>query len=72
MKILDLHGTRHNTAEIKVINFVATTETPFKIITGDSEAMRKIVIAVIKQYNYEWYPEHYSNYGAYIIRDKTN
>ena len=71
MKVLDLHGLRHYTAEIKVTNFILLNETPLKIITGRSETMIRIVVDICEQHDYEYYPEFYQNYGAYIIRDKT-
>ncbi len=71
MKVLDLHGFDHRTAEIQVTNFVLLNETPLKIITGDSEKMRTIVFEISNQYDYKCYPEYHSNFGAYIIIDKT-
>ena len=72
MKILDLHGIKHHGVEIKVTNFVLMNERPLKIITGDSDAMRKIVFGILDEHGFDYYPEYYTNYGAFIIRDKTN
>jgi len=71
MKTLDLHGITHINVENKVINFILMNETPLKIITGDSFTMRKIVFRILEEHGFEYYPEFYTNYGAFIIRDKT-
>jgi len=72
MKILDLHGTKHHGVETQVTNFVLMNEMPLKIITGDSDTMRKIVFGILDEHGLEYHPEFYTNYGAFIIRDKTN
>jgi hypothetical protein len=72
MKILDLHGAKHHGVETQVTNFVLMNEVPLKIITGDSDTMRKIVFGILDEHGFEYHPEFYTNYGAFIIRDKTN
>lgn len=72
MKILDLHGLKHNCVENRVTNFVLMNELPLKIITGDSPRMKELVFEILNEYNFEYHPEHSLNYGAFIIRDKTN
>ena len=72
MKVLDLHGVEHLDVETKVTNFVLMSEPPLKIITGDSGTMREIVFHILDEHGFEYHPEHYTNYGAFIIRDKTN
>ncbi len=71
MKVLDLHGMRHGQIENKVVNFILLNDTPLKIITGDSPTMREIVFQILEEYKLEYHPEFYTNYGAFIIRDKT-
>ncbi len=71
MKILDLHGTAHVNVEIRVINFILMNEGPLKIITGDSYVMRQIVFTILQQHEFEYYPEFHTNYGAFIVHDKT-
>ncbi len=34
--------------------------------------MRKIVFGILDEHGFDYYPEYYTNYGAFIIRDKTN
>jgi DNA-nicking Smr family endonuclease len=71
MKILDLHGKTHNEARNLVEEFVLSNETPIKIITGNSHKMKVIVKEVMEKYEMYYFPEHFSNFGAYIIQDKT-
>jgi hypothetical protein len=71
MKTLDLHGLEHSRVETRVTNFVLLNDSPLKIITGDSPRMREIVFKVLREYNFDYRPEHDLNYGAFIIRDKT-
>ena len=70
MKILDLHGLEHRHAEIKVTNFVLMNDTPLKIITGDSDTMRRIVFQILDQYELYYHPEFYTNHGAFIVHNK--
>lgn len=72
MKTLDLHGLPHDAIESKVTNFVLMNEPPLKIITGDSGILREIVFHILDEHSFEYHPEFYTNYGAFIIRDKTN
>jgi hypothetical protein len=71
MKILDLHGKTHFEARDLVEQFVLSNETPIKIITGNSPKMKVIVKEVVEKYEMYYFPEHFSNFGAYIIQDKT-
>jgi hypothetical protein len=50
---------------------VLSNETPIKIITGNSHKMKVIVKEVMEKYEMYYFPEHFSNFGAYIIQDKT-
>ena len=72
IKTLDLHGEYHRDVEIKVTNFILMNETPLKIITGDSDIMRNLVFNILDAFGFDYHPEFYTNYGAFIIRDKTN
>jgi len=71
VKVLDLHGTEHHGVEAKVVNFILKNETPLKIITGDSDKMRNIVFYILEEHGMEYHPEFYTNYGAFIVHDKT-
>jgi hypothetical protein len=43
MKVLDLHGVRHEEVERLLENFILLNEPPLNIITGNSDKMREIV-----------------------------
>lgn len=69
MKELDLHGYLHHEVENEVMNFLflKAKELPVKIITGNSDKMRKIVIPLLEKYNFEYLiPAH--NHGEVIVR----
>jgi hypothetical protein len=36
MKTIDLHGTKHEEAEDRLVEFVVFNEPPFRIVTGNS------------------------------------
>tara|TARA_R110000824_G_scaffold70902_1_gene181721 strand:+ start:1941 stop:2171 length:231 start_codon:yes stop_codon:yes gene_type:complete len=72
MTVLDLHGIPYNNVEKIVIEFIFFNEAPFKIITGKSHSMVSMVHEILEKYNFTYYPENYTNYGAYIIQDKEN
>ena len=71
MKILDLHGIRHEMVERSVVNFIFYNDFPMKIITGKSQRMIEIVHRVLDKHGFKYHPENFINYGAYIIQDKT-
>ena len=56
-KQLDLHGVRHQDVERLVENFVLLNELPLKIITGNSDEMRRLVVNVLER--------HYMNYWSF-------
>ena len=56
-KQLDLHGVRHQDVERLVENFVLLNELPLKIITGNSDEMRRLVINVLER--------HHMNYWSF-------
>ncbi len=71
MKTLDLHGMYHDAVERHVENFVLLNESPLRIITGNSDKMKKIVVNVLAEHDFKYYPENYSNFGSLIVIDKT-
>ncbi len=71
MKTLDLHGASHLEAYELVEEFVLLNETPLKIITGQSTKMRTIVREITEKHQMYCFHEYFSNFGAYIIQDKT-
>ena len=50
MKTIDLHGFRHKDASDKVCRLCSEYDGPFVVITGRSQHMKKIVLAVVKNY----------------------
>ena len=44
---LDLHGIRHEDVDRIVENFVLLNTPPLRIITGNSDEMRELVIKVL-------------------------
>jgi len=54
---LDLHGVLHKEAELKVENFALLSNLPFRIITGKSDTMQEVVIAVLDAHKYEYIRE---------------
>ena len=71
MKVLDLHGRTHVEARQLVEEFIILNETPIKIVTGNSNQMKIIVKEIVEKHEMYYFPEHFSNFGAYIIQDKT-
>lgn len=70
MKTLDLHGAYHSSAEILVENFVLLNITPFKIITGNSTRMKELVFQILDRHDFKYYPENYTNFGAFVVINK--
>jgi predicted restriction endonuclease len=70
MKTLDLHGDSHENVEQKVHTFVFNNELPVKIVTGKSEAMRKIVLDTIRPLGYYSHYERLVNEGSLIITEQ--
>jgi len=71
VKVLDLHGKTYIEARCMVEEFILLNETPIKIITGNSDKMKIIVKEIVDKHKMYYFPEHFSNFGAYIIQDKT-
>tara|TARA_B100001123_G_scaffold74689_5_gene84294 strand:+ start:16675 stop:16893 length:219 start_codon:yes stop_codon:yes gene_type:complete len=70
MKTLDLHGERHSDIARKVANFILLNKPPLKIVTGKSQRMIAIVTQILDKYDFDYYPEYFINYGAYIVQEK--
>ncbi len=51
---LDLHGIRHDEVDRLVENFVLLKSLPLRIITGNSEKMRGLVIEVLNRHNLDF------------------
>ncbi len=52
--ILDLHGVRHAEVDRLVENFVLLNEPPLRIITGNSDKMRDLVVKVLDRHSIEY------------------
>tara|TARA_Y100000034_G_scaffold89442_1_gene107617 strand:+ start:2118 stop:2372 length:255 start_codon:yes stop_codon:yes gene_type:complete len=73
MKTLNLHNIRHSEVEerfLKFLNKLHFPATPFKIITGKSNYMHKLVIQLLKKNEYHWHFENFTNVGALIVTDE--
>ena len=67
MKTLDLHNVRHKDVIRQVEDFLAWEELPAKIITGNSDKMKQLVISVVKRYKLFCHYENLSNPGCLIV-----
>ena len=67
MRTLDLHGLSRNDAKIKLEEFLVFVELPCKIITGNSEHMKKILVASTSKLGYNCRVESDYNLGAFIV-----
>ena len=68
MKELDLHGLKHLEVEDEVEDFILTVNTPFKVITGNSEEMRRMVKNLLDHYEFVYHtPAH--NAGEIIVTE---
>ena len=57
MDLLDLHGVKHAEARQMVIRFIEdrwNSDKLCEIITGHSDAMRKVAVEVIEEYKLEY------------------
>ena len=70
METLDLHGERYEGVQHKVHSFVYNNNLPVRIITGKSEAMRKIVIDTISLLGYHTHYERLINEGCLIVTEQ--
>lgn len=68
MEELDLHGLKHHEVEDEVEDFILTVNTPFRIITGYSDEMRRMVVRLLDHYEFKYYmPPH--NAGEIIVTE---
>jgi len=66
---LDLHGCNYEDAKIKVENYVLCRQAyfPLKIITGNSEKMKNIVIDFIKLNRFQYKVGDVFNQGYIVV-----
>lgn len=67
---LDLHGTKHLNARIVIEDFLAQTDLPAWIITGNSSKMKKILFNVLEEEGLQAYYLDPGNLGKVLILDK--
>lgn len=67
MRHLDLHNTRHENADDKIRKFLNFVELPCRIVTGNSDAMRKFVEVVVSEYGWQCHEESATNPGTLIV-----
>ena len=70
MKTLDLHGIRHEGVVQQIYSFVYNNELPVRVITGQSEAMRKIVLDTVSLLGYHTHYERLINEGSLVITEQ--
>jgi hypothetical protein len=70
METLDLHGERYEGVQQKVHSFVYNNNLPVRIITGKSEAMRKIVVDTVSLLGYHTHYERLINEGCLIVTEQ--
>ena len=68
---LDLHGKKHEVVEENLANWLIVQynrgNLPIKIITGNSEKMKKIVYGICEEYNFV-VGESLTSNGELVIR----
>ena len=65
MKVLDLHGVRHEEVERLLENFILLNNPPLKVITGNSNYMQSAVESFCSKHNMGY--ERWANWGQYTI-----
>ena len=70
MYSLDLHGRGHEDVDRIVENFILLSEVPSKIITGNSDIMKELVINVVERHGFDWKYD-IPNYGCIVVIEST-
>ena len=70
MYSLDLHGKSHEDVDRIVENFILLSEVPSKIITGNSDIMKELVINVVERHGFDWKYD-IPNYGCIVVIEST-
>ena len=68
MITLDLHGKRHDDVDRIVENFLLLSDLPCKVITGNSNKMKEMVIKVVERHELHWKYD-IPNYGCMVISE---
>ena len=67
METLDLHNKRHADVARIVEDFLIFNEPPVKIITGNSDKMKELVIHVVKKFGFYCHYENLTNYCSLVV-----
>ena len=67
METLDLHNKRHSEVERIVEDFLIFNSLPVKIITGNSDKMKQLVIDVVKKFGFYCHYENLRNYRSLVV-----
>lgn len=70
MKTIDLHGIKHDEATRIITEACTQIETPFIVITGKSDQMKKVVASTAAQFDLKT-RDAINNPGRVIIDEKT-
>ncbi len=70
MRTLNLHGTKHTDADNEIRKFLNFVELPCKIITGNSDRMKKFVKQIVLEYDWSFHEESAHNPGTLIIMEE--
>ena len=70
MYSLDLHGKSHEDVDRIVENFILLSEILSKIITGNSDIMKELVINVVERHGFDWKYD-VPNYGCILVIEST-
>jgi hypothetical protein len=70
MDTLDLHGETYERVQQSVHSFIYNHELPVRIITGKSNAMRKIVVDTVTLLGYHTHYERLVNEGSLIVTEQ--
>ena len=60
---LDLHGITYNKIEVLLEDYCFINTPPFKIVTGNSNKMKKLVIDFLNKNNFKYMEGNHFNQG---------
>lgn len=70
MRVLDLHGVKHENVDESLRKFLNFVELPCKIIVGNSEVMKSLVKGVLNDYDWDFHEESTHNPGTLVVVEK--
>tara|TARA_B100000085_G_scaffold137694_1_gene125451 strand:+ start:8308 stop:8529 length:222 start_codon:yes stop_codon:yes gene_type:complete len=70
MKKLDLHGIAHSLADEATRRFLNFVDLPCEIVTGNSTKMKKLVSAVVREYDWFCHEKDAFNAGSLIVTEE--